>query len=279
MKTKSLCSAVLLATLVGGMALPAGVSAAPASDSLKSKGTMKFEEDNSQKPIIDPEDPNGHLVDPTDPGKDPVDPVIVNPDRGSFSIDAVTNLDFGVDKIKAFGTDPFYYAKAIPTASFPDDGDNTDKSKVTPVTRGNFVQFTDVRGTVNHAYKVNAQMTKQFESTANAGTYLEGATIDFANATLNSKEPAEKWPAAPSAAFLLAGGKNVGEEGPSVTVLDNTEKNKGIGTYSIEFGKYGDGTEANDTTAKSVKLTVPNSNVLVADTYRAEVTWTIIEAN
>ncbi|MGM0219556.1 WxL domain-containing protein [Enterococcus sp. AZ126] len=259
MKTKTLCSVALL-TLVGvSLAAPAAANAE--AKSLPSNGKIKFTEDNSEKPIVDPEDPDKPVVDPKEP-------VIVNPDRGSFSIDAVTELNFGEDKVKAFASNPEYFAAAIPVTT----GTGED---ATEVNRGNFVQFTDVRGVANHKYKVSAQLSKQFEANANAGTFLKGATIGYSNAKISSADPAAQWPATTVAGFTLAADAAGTGAGSSVDVLTNTDASKGIGTYTIEFGQYGDGTA--DTTAESVKLTVPNTNVLLADEYTAEITWTIAE--
>ncbi|WP_429950087.1 WxL domain-containing protein [Enterococcus sp. AZ101] len=259
MKTKTLCSVALL-TLVGvSLAAPAAANAE--AKSLPSNGKIKFTEDNDPKDVVDPEDPEKPIVDPKEP-------IIVNPDRGSFSIDAVTELNFGEDKVKAFASNPEYFAAAIPVTT----GTGEDAPQVT---RGNFVQFTDVRGVANHKYKVSAQLSKQFEANANAGTFLKSATIDYSNAAITSADPAAQWPATTVAGFQLAANAAGTGAGDSVVVLDNKEASKGIGTYTIEFGQYGDGKA--DTTAESVKLTVPNTNVLLADEYTAEITWTIAE--
>ncbi|WP_207694726.1 hypothetical protein DOK67_0000532 [Enterococcus sp. DIV0212c] len=255
MKTKTLCSVALLTLL--GVSLAAPLAANAEAKSLPTNGKIKFTEDNDPKDITDPEDPEKPVVDPKKP-------IIVNPDRGSFSIDAVTELNFGEDKVKAFASNPEYFAAAIPVKTA--DGD---------VTRGNFVQFTDVRGVANHKYQVSAQLSKQFEANANAGTFLKSATIDYSNAAITSADPAAQWPATTVAGFQLAADAAGTGAGSSVVILDNKEASKGIGTYTIEFGQYGDGTA--DTTAESVKLTVPNTNILLADEYTAEITWTIAE--
>ncbi len=255
MKTKTLCSVALLAVIGASLALPAGANAEAKSQA--AKGTMTFTEDNDPKDVVDPEDPTKPIVDPKEP-------IIVNPDRGSFSIDAVTELNFGTDKVKAFASNPEYFAAAIPAKNA--DGD---------ITRGNFVQFTDVRGTANHKYTVSAQLTKQFTAGTSASTFLKGATIDYSNAAITSKDPAAQWPATTVAGFKLAADAAGTGAGDSVKVLENKDASKGIGTYTIEFGQYGDGTA--DTTAESVKLTVPNTNILLADTYTAEITWSIAE--
>jgi hypothetical protein len=254
MKAKTLCSIALLTVLGFNLAAP---TAHADAKSQAAKGTLTFTEDNDPKEIVDPEDPENSLVDPEAP-------IIVNPDRGSFSIDAVTELNFGTDKIKAFAADPEYYAQAI-----------TGKTAAGDVTRGNFVQFTDVRGTANHKYKVSAQLTKQFEAKANAGTFLKGAKIDYSNAVISSADPEAQWPVTTVAGFQLTPNAEGTGAGDSVVVIDNKDAKKGIGTYTIEFGQYGDGTA--DTSADSVKLTVPNSNLLLADEYEAEITWTIAE--
>jgi hypothetical protein len=255
MKAKTLCSIALLAVVGINLAAP---TAHADAKSQATKGTLTFTEDNDPKDIVDPEDPSKPLVDPEAP-------IIVNPDRGSFSIDAVTELNFGTDTIKAFAANPEYYAAAV-----------TGTTSTGSVTRGNFVQFTDVRGTANHKYKVSAQLTKQFEAKANTGTFLKGAKIDYSNAVISSADPAAQWPATTVAGFQLAPNAEGTGAGASVVVVNNEEAKKGIGTYTIEFGQYGDGTTTN-TSADSVKLTVPNTNLLLADEYQAEITWTIAE--
>lgn len=257
MKTNTLCS-VALVTLLGASVALAPVAAHADAKSQAAKGTMTFTEDNDPKDIGDPEDKDDVITDPKEP-------IIVNPDRGSFSIDAVTELNFGTDKIKAFSAAQEYFAAAIPTTT----------STKGDVTRGNFVQFTDVRGTANHKYTVSAQLTKQFEANANTGSFLSGAKIDYSNAVISSKDPAAQWPVTTVAGFTLSPDAAGTGAGSSVPVIENKDASKGIGTYMIEFGQFGDGTA--DTTADSVKLTVPNANILLADTYTAEITWSIAE--
>lgn len=265
MKTTTI-SSIALATIIGaGLALPTAASAAP--ESLTSEGVIKYVEDDTKNPIIDPEDPN-----PLEP-LDPTTPIVPNPDSGLLSIDAVTDLNFMTQK--AVLTDQKYFAKQV--AVF--------KNGVADGTRGNFVQVTDKRIDTRSEWTLSAKMTQQFTAET-SGNVLKASTLTFSNPYINSfVEDKTKWPELSSAAkasFVL------NESGNSVMVMGTKDKNKGIGSYTVEFGtSKGINGALKDTTGTpdvanpnkindgSVELFVPGETTKTKETYIAKVLWSV----
>lgn len=264
MKTRTVCSAALLALLSTAALLPVGAAAAESATPVPAvgKGTIKYEQGN-EKPDVTPPGEEGPEIDGPDTPED------WNP----LMIVGATTLDFDTQKIGTFTADQVYNAKDFTT---------TETVSGDAVTTENFVKFRDIRGVKNHDYTVSAQMTKQF--TAFDGTaydedlILKGASLGYSNASLvTTAANADNLPAVGSAdttlqtAFNLAPDSATGSAaGDSVTVL-STKGQKGFGVFDIKFGELG------TTSQESVKLTVPKSNQLTTNTYQGEITWTIAE--
>ncbi|GGD02937.1 WxL domain-containing protein [Enterococcus wangshanyuanii] len=260
MKFKLFSTAALTTVMVlGGLAAPA--QAAP--NSLESNGTITYEEDTTVNPPIDPENPDKEV--------DPENPIVVNPDGGSLTVDAVTNLDFGAQK--AVTTDQDYFAKQV---TVKENGTNKG-------TRGNWVQVTDKRLENRTPWKLTAKMTQQF--TAGTKT-LGGATLTYTNPFINSAvEDTTTWPTlgANASTFTLS------ESGNSIDVIGTENADKGFGTFTVEFGSSAGVNGAEDTTGTpngtnanliekgSVSLYVPGSAIKTKAAYTGKVLWTISE--
>lgn len=254
MKFKTLSSLVLAGTLVAGTV--GAVSASAESKTLVGKGTITYSEDTTTNPPVDPEKP-------TDP-IDPDDEITVNPNGGPITIDAVSNLNFGSQKIGVSATAQTYNAAAVETKLA--DG--------TAITRGNFVQWTDKRAGNDHKYEIKANLSQQFKNGTNE---LTGATIAYSNGMLNSAMPQANWPAGTPKSVVLT------KDGGSQQVFDNLSSTGavGLGTYTAEFGQ----SAANVTNDRSdvstglagdsVVLTVPAGLSITSGTYQADITWSI----
>lgn len=250
MKAKSLSALALVALVGAGVAAPSAALAV--ENPLATEGKIIFTQDEGPSNIVDPEIPGEELVDPdTDPD------IVVNPDRGSFSIDAVTKYDFGTEQIDMFTANKVYKAKAVATSNSTGD-----------VSRGHFVQFTDKRAVADHTYQLTANMT----AFSNGSSNIDGAFISFANGNLTSATTEAALFPSYEQAFSLNPGVDATTAGASVAVVTNTNAAAGMGVFALEFGT---GENGSTTAAESVKLTVPNSNLLTASEYKATVTWTL----
>lgn len=266
MKVRSLSSMVLLTAVVAGLVAPTAVNAA------ESTGHVKVDagSTNPKDPIVDPENPDqGPDIDPDTPGVHPGE-------TGPLAITNTTDLEFGT--IQTGNAKIERNADAISLV----DAEN----KPTGAKRGALVAWSDVRGT-NAGYTITAAMTKQF-ALADNSKKLGGATISYTNSLIETKSiNKEIAPAltADASAFTL------GEDGAAVTVV-NAAAGKGAGTYVLEFGQSADYDASNavigtsvtpkgeDTTASSVKLTVPQATVasMTLGDYTSTVTWSIVAA-
>ncbi|MDH6363793.1 hypothetical protein M2139_000630 [Enterococcus sp. PF1-24] len=267
MKVKSLCASVLVAAL--GMTLIANGTVEAASGnvggSLDSKGTVEIiqGEVGGGEDTKDPEKPGSEVtVDP--------DEVTTNEDTGTLLIQAVSNLQFGT--IETGTTAKTANAKAVTL---------TDKATSAAVTRGAYVQWSDIRSG-DYGYTLTAELTKQFTKTDDATQVLNAATIDFANGIMNSDQGVANWPEANMLSSL-----QLTEDGGSQTVVTtNSSDKKGKGEYFIEYGQsatwdannhVGANKGSANTADSSVTLTVPATTVasMVVGDYEADITWTL----
>lgn len=263
MKKKVLGTTALLAILAANFALPITASAVPTS--LKSEGHIEYIEDNGTNPPTDPEDPGKPV--------DPEEPIVVNPDGGTLSVDAVTNLEFM--KQKAVTTDQTYFAKQV----------TVKENGAAKGTRGNFVQVTDKRIDNRTAWKLSAKMTKQFTAGTNV---LAGSTLTYTNPLINGAgTDKDLFPklGTGSSSFTLT------ESGNEVDVMATDAATKGFGTFTVEFGNsagYAGGTATDSTGTPnatdanliengSVQLFVPGKAIKTKAAYTAEVLWSISE--
>ena len=273
MKVRSLSSIVLLTAVVAGLAVPTAANAA------ESNGKVTVEAGSTSKddPIVDPEIPGGEDINPDTPGVHPGG----EGDLGALAITNTTDLNFGTIKT----ANKIVEANAAALALVDAD------SKPTGKTRGALVAWSDVRGT-NAGYTITAAMTKQF-ALSDDSKKLGGASISYTNTMLETKAiNKDVAPAltADASAFTLGEGKD-GAAGDAVTVV-NAATGKGAGTYVLEFGQSADYDASNavvgtstttpgtDTTASSVKLTVPQATAasMTLGNYTSTVTWSIVAA-
>ena len=266
MKVRSLGNIVLLTALVAGLVAPTAANAA------ESNGHVKVEagEAKPTDPIVDPENPDkGPDIDPSTPGVHPGD-------TGQLAITNTTDLEFGTIQ-----TGNALIEKNADAISLVDA-----EKKPTGEKRGALVSWSDMRGT-NAGYTITAAMTKQF-ALSDDSKKLGGASISYTNPLIETKSiNKEIAPAltANASAFTL------GEDGAAVTVV-NAEAGKGAGTYVLEFGQSANYDASNavigtsvtpagtDTTASSVKLTVPQATAasMTLGDYTSTVTWSIVAA-
>ncbi|MGX4687038.1 WxL domain-containing protein [Vagococcus sp. JNUCC 83] len=258
MKARKIAALTLLTAIVGGATIPLTANAAESNG----KVTVGAGEIKPDDPMVDPEKPN------TEPGITPDTPgVHPGANKGPLGITNTTDLIF--DKISTGNSIITRDAHALELA---------DKTK-----RGQLVTWSDLRGS-NAGYTITAAMTKQF-SLADDSKKLGGATLTYTNPLLETKTINKD--IAPSltsqaSSFVL------GEDGTAVEVV-NAAAGKGAGTYVLEFGQSADYDANNavlgndaiqkgvDTTANSVKLTVPAATAasMTLGDYIATVTWTI----
>lgn len=260
-KVTTLSSLALVAFLALGASTPT-VLAAPTA--LESNGTVIVEEGEAgggDTPTIDPENPEKPLPDPDpeSPGENE------NTDKGSLIVEKTTNLDFGTVKTSADAVTAF--AKAL---TFTDPDNTSTKFK-----RGNYIQWADVRAGGKYGYTITAQLTQQFTGNK-ASNKLTASTIDYSNGMIVSQGDNKNLiPSNIATGFQLTEAENDAK----IVVTADQVKKEGKGRYIMSFGKS-NAEEANDTTDKSVKLTIPavTASNMAVDTYTAKVTWKIVAA-
>lgn len=245
MKLSTLSSAAIVAALTVGALAP--TTALAVATELDSTGTVKVEEGGDQEipGVVDPEDPENPV--------DPVDPPVINPDLGALMIEATTNMNFGTVKTSADEVTAY----AAPVAV---NGGGT---------RGNLVQWRDIRAGGTYGYTVTAELSQQFTGTSSNA--LNGATIDFSNGFVTADGAnTNTAPSNIATAFQLT------ESGGAKTVVTaNQATQEGKGRFVMAFGDSREGTDAD-----SVMLTIPAATAsnMAADTYTAKVTWKVTAA-
>lgn len=260
MMKKIMTTAVL--TAFAGVLIAPTVLAAP--EALTGEGTITYEQDNSTTGPKDPEKPT-----------DPVDPVgPTNPDGGPLAVDYLSNLKFkgtNANGSAAIGTaQGLYYADEVTTKVTGTADD---------IKRGNWVQVTDKRalGTTGKpaGWTLSATLSKQFTSTN--GNVLNGATITYANPFVNTNAEAN---ISNGTIDGVTANNNITLSLNNSAEMVAAADEKGWGTYTVEYGRPAGVAGLDDTTKtsdKSILLTVPANTPLAAETYTAEITWTIAE--
>ncbi len=251
MKTTTMLLSGIL--FVGGMGLnsvAAFAEAGPIPADRETKAQVKFIEDDSKQPPVDPTDPDPDKpevpVDPTNPDK-PVEPGT----NGPLSLDYASILDFGEQKIS--NKDQVYFAAP---QLFRDSEGKIDEKNPVP----NYAQVTDRRGG-EKGWTLSVKQNGQFKSLTNKKE-LKGAEITFKNGQVASKS-ASKAPGSVKESFsLTADGTGIAENVVSASA------NEGFGTWVYRFGDE-------STMAKSIQLSVPGSSVKEADAYQTTLTWTL----
>lgn len=261
MKATKLITTAAVATLGLTLLAPTVLAEGGDSKTLTGNGSITYEEDTSTNPPVDPEIP-------TDPVK-PIGPV--NPDEGNISVDMVPNLKFTDDKGKnaKISTKEGHYQAAAA---------KTTNSKDQEVKRGNWVQITDKRAMKNNTtagWVLKANMTQQFKNAD--GGVLKGATLDFTNPAVTTDIENGFGKGNPTGVIpgITAQPTVTLSESNGAQPMASAAAGSGFGTYMIQYGRSDEFNGGTDTSASSIKLTVPANTPLAASEYTAKITWTI----
>lgn len=196
------------------------------TNSLPTQGNVQFDASLQPSEIVDPEKPI-HTV---DPGPTPST-------EGYLRIDFVPKLNFGRNKVSE-------KEQSYPAHAQLFHGETK--------ARGNFVQVTDSRAT-GDGWKLQVRQESMF--TSNAGNSIKGAYISLDKIWANSLLDKEYAPSLQTDVIKL---DKIG----MTYDLATAEKNKGYGTWSIEFGA----SEENDVGLSStLKPVIDKSGVAVVD--------------
>lgn len=262
MKATKLVTAAALATIGFTLLAPTVLAAeGDAAKTLTGNGDITFTESTGKEDPKDPEKPD--IVDP---------PGVVNPEGGPLGVNVITDLHFkgkdGADKAN------ISINKGEFNASKPTSVDGR-----TTFDRGNWIQVTDSRAVDKNGPKgwtLSSQLTKQFTNAD--GQDLKGATITYTNPVVTAESdkviPRTDLLSTPDFKIgtnLVLAFDAAGQSQPMLTA----EKGKGAGQYYLQFGRGTEFSAVDDTTANSVKLTVPANTQTAASQYKAEITWTI----
>ncbi|MCA5012035.1 MULTISPECIES: WxL domain-containing protein [unclassified Enterococcus] len=248
--THKLCGVALLAALSTGAILPTVTHAAEEPLEWAGKGTIKFQDDDDTGKPIDPKDPDGpEIVKPP-----------VNPAKGPLKVIAITDLEFGTNKVTPAAGNGWEYTASASEVEYVDG-----TKKVMP----NFVQFKDTRAdNLANKHKLTAKATT---FTNEEGQELKSAELKFNNVTLVNPADQNQVNTAgvPAAQVLKTDGTT-----PTTFVTQDAE-DKGFGQFVLQFGDTDD-----NTAADSVKLWVPSegNKLSTSSGYSSTITWTIADA-
>lgn len=191
-------------------------------------------------------------VDPLDPEKevDPENPPTLPEDQGLFSIDFVSQFDFGVQAISA--QDQTYYAKL--QRLLAEDGTVLEGEE-----RPNYVQISDRRPTQERdGWELSVRQNDQFTDRA-TGQELTGARLVLQNQQIASAQGGT----APGLAHTNPMTLNPG--GAKRTLL-KAQGPEGEGTWIYRFGDA-------ESADKSVVLEVPRGATPSTASYQTTLTW------
>ncbi|GGC91127.1 WxL domain-containing protein [Enterococcus wangshanyuanii] len=285
MKFTRLCAASLVAVI--GLSTLGGAQAFAAEDDaakLTSYGKVEVTEGEvgGGTDTKDPEKPTEPITDGSGGEEDKDKEITTQPNIGTYGIQAVSNLNFGTFSRQSATVEKF----ARPVTIYGAEKDALGNAvvtdgKLTPDMndarlRGQYVQWADLRDGGN-GYQIQAKMSEQF---TNGSNKLVGATIDYSNGVLNyNTAQLGAVPKMGATVFQLT-------EDPQAeaVVVATADAGAGKGEYFAEYGQSKDFVDVNgvqntlDTTASSVKLTVPAAVAASAPTgeYVATVTWTMV---
>ena len=241
--------ALLSVAVLSGTEVSAAEGPIPADRDTEAQ--VKFIEDDSKQPPVDPTDPD------TDNPKDPIDPT--DPDNpveegtnGPLSLDYASILDFGEQLIST--KNQTYYAS--PQLFRGDDG-NPDENNPVPL----YVQVTDKRSG-EKGWSLSVKQNGQFKSETNKKE-LTGAEITFYSGNVYSYSESAQPSVVKSQFSLTPDGTGAAQK------VVEANKSEGFGTWVYRFGESAN----NDYSA--VSLSVPGSTVKENDTYTTSLTWTL----
>lgn len=263
----TLFSTLALASLGAATTTTITAHAGEKGDNRTSNAAVKFIPSTDPTNPTDPTDPDNPLqpIDPTDPDH-PVKPG----GDGPLSIDYVSNLDFGVQKISS--SDQTYHAKA----QYGKKPDGT--IKMVP----NYAQVTDNRGTLG-GWSLSVKQDGDFVTDKNE--VLAGAEISIANAAISTNVKDKK------ASVVNSITLNKSDQ-----IVMAAKTGEGAGTYSYVMGTAGNVAENKDAVTDSdkhkdasgkdkpddkrfessdVTLKVPGKSEKLAKAYTATMTWTL----
>lgn len=190
-------------------------------------------------------------VDPLDPDKEinPENPPVLPENQGLFSIDFVSQFDFGRQVISA--KDQTYYAK--PQQLVSENG-----SVIEGETRPNYVQISDRRSEPNRdGWVLSVRQNKQFHT--KTGAELVGARLILKNQKIATAQGGiEPGLQHKSPMALTPDGEK--------RILLRAQGHEGIGTWIYHFGN-------DDSVAQSIALEVPKGATPNADIYTTTLTW------
>ncbi|MBA3927713.1 WxL domain-containing protein [Listeria rustica] len=212
----------------------------------ESNGDINLRYNTGIKRPIEPTQPEKKLgITATDPGVNPATP-------GPLSIDYISNIHFGAQKIT--GNDVVYYALTDKVRI-----DALNKIKEVP----NFIEITDDRGS-NSGWKLSVTQNGPLK---NGDSSLNGATLKLNNAKLGTINLSMLHTYAPIAKSIV-----LDSTGTNASELIYAAGNKGMGTWINLFGT------SLATAKKSIALEVPGSIPKKEGLYKTTLTWTLTDS-
>jgi hypothetical protein len=249
--THKLCAAALVAAFGAAVALPHGASAAENPLEWSGQGTINFSEDDGEDKPLDP-------TDPTKPGEIVKPPV--NPAKGPLKVIAITDLNFGANKVTPATGNGWEYTAQASEVEYKDG-----KKVVSP----NFVQYKDTRA--DNQPNKHTLIAKATTFTNGEKQELKSAQLKFSNIKLvNGADQNQVNVAGVPAA------QTVETDGTTpTTFVTQDAADKGFGQFILQFGDTADSTEGD-----SVKLWVPSegNKLSTSSGYSSTITWTIADA-
>lgn len=239
MNTRAL-SLVGLATL--GLAMVPVTAFADTPTSLNSNAQISFQLDNTQKPPLDPTEPNNddgslNTISPND---------TVTGTGGPLSLDFVSSFNFGLQDISSVTKK--YTASAQ---------QYTKKNDSTSVSGPNFAQVTDVRSGSAKGWTLTVKMAEDFKT--QDGSTLDGAVISINNGRAVYGNDFKNAISLVNSTIQLS---------KDDSIVMGAKANEGYGTWLYTMGTKG-------TAGSSVTLTVPGSSPKSDEAYKTQLVWTL----
>ncbi|MHC5247531.1 WxL domain-containing protein [Enterococcus sp. LJL90] len=268
MKFKRLSAAALIAAIGAMTVAPLATGATAQTHDVTSEGTVDVKQgtiDPTTDAIPDPEVPaNAIFPDATE--------LVLSTVATDQTIGMVGATQLRFPEINTGNKAQSVNAPAF-TGTLMNREDNTDAG--TPVTRGNFITWSDIRASGNAGYTISAQMTSPFTSSSTTNSkVMSAAEIRYTNPIVGTLDNNAATPAPNvSAATFNLSYDAQGTATPIVVAEEATTGDlTGRGSWTLAWGSTNGSA---DTSGNSVSLYVPTGAGLVEDTYTAEITWTL----